>query len=114
MYEESNRIFLIFGWINYLLMLFIYLYQFCLLINYRLIKSTLQILFFLAIQGGIYQIYLSAHCYVFRDITSEEGIKISWVTPGTMTTGCISILLGIFGFYFIFVEYKKGISLLTG
>ena len=109
MYEESNRIFLIFGWINYLLMLFIYLYQCCLLINYRMIKSTLQLLFFLAIQGGICQIYLSAHCYVFRDITSEEGIKISWVTPGTMTTGCISILLGIFGFYFIFVEYKKGI-----
>ena len=73
--------------------------------NYRLVKSTLQILCLLAIQGGIYQIYLSLHCYVFRDITSDEGIKISWVTPGTMVTGCISIILGIYGFYVFFSNF---------
>ena len=108
-FERNNIVFLVFGWLNYLLMLFIYIYQFCLLMNYRLVKSTLQILCLLAIQGGIYQIYLSLHCYVFRDITSDEGIKISWVTPGTIVTGCISIILGIYGFYVFFIEHKKGI-----
>ena len=108
-FEHNNMIFLIFAWLNYILMLVIFIYQFCLLMNYHLVKSTLQILCFLAIQGGIYQIYLSLHCFVFRDITSDEGIKISWVTPGTMATGGIAILLGIFGFYVLFTEHKKGI-----
>ena len=108
-FEHNNLIFLIFAWLNYILMLVIFIYQFCLLMNYHLVKSTLQILCFLAIQGGIYQIYLSLHCYVFRDITSDEGIKISWVTPGTMATGAFAIILGIFGFYVFFIEHKKGI-----
>ena len=108
-FEKNNIIFLVCGWLNYLLMLFIYVYQFILLINYKLIKSTLQILCFLAIQGGIYQIYLSSHCYVFRDITSDEGIKISWVTPGTMATGALSLVVGFYGFYVFFMENKRGI-----
>ena len=108
-FEYNNMIFLIFGWLNYLLMFVIFIYQFCLLLNYHLMKSTLQIFCFLAIQGGIYQVYLSLHCYIFRDITSDEGIKISWVTPGTMATGGFAIILGIFGFYVFFTEHKKGI-----
>ena len=108
-FEHNNIIFLIFAWLNYILMFVIYIYQFCLLINYQLVKSTLQILCFLAIQGGLYQIYLSLHCFIFRDITSDEGIKISWVTPGTMVTGGFAIILGIYGFYVFFTENKKGI-----
>ena len=108
-FEHNNIIFLIFAWLNYILMFVIYIYQFCLLINYQLVKSTLQILCFLAIQGGLYQIYLSLHCFIFRDITSDEGIKISWVTPGTMVTGGLAIILGIYGFYVFFTENKRGI-----
>ena len=108
-FEHNNIIFLIFAWLNYILMFVIFIYQFCLLINYQLVKSTLQILCFLAIQGGLYQIYLSLHCFIFRDITSDEGIKISWVTPGTMVTGGLAIILGIYGFYVFFTENKRGI-----
>ena len=112
LFERSNVFFLTCGWLNWLLMVFIIIYHFCYLFNYRFIRSVLKICCFLAIQGGIYQIYLSLHCYVFRDITSLEGIKISWVTPGTTATGIISILLGFFGYYIFFTEYKKGITLL--
>ena len=108
-YETSNIVFLVFGWLNYLVMLFIAIYQYYLLSNYRFTKTMLQLLCIFAIEGGIYQIYLSLHCYRFRDITSLESIKISWVTPGTISTGIVSILLGIFGFYVFFVENKKGI-----
>ena len=56
--------------------------------------------------------YLSMHCYRFRDITSLESVKISWATPGTIVTGIISILLSIFAFYVFFTEYKRGIIIL--
>ena len=109
-FERNNTFFIVCGWLNYVLMLFISIFQSFLLFNYSFMKSILQILSFFEIQGGLCQIYLSLHCYIFRDITSQEGIKISWVTPGTIVTGIISILLSFFAFYVFFTEYKKGIK----
>ena len=112
LFERYNTFFIVCGWLNYVLMLFISIFQSFLLFNYSFMKSILQILSFFEIQGGLCQIYLSLHCYIFRDITSQEGIKISWVTPGTIVTGIISILLSAFTFYVFFMEYKKGINFL--
>lgn len=77
LFERSNIFFLVCGWLNYLLMLFIAIYQSYLLFSYRYMKSVIKILCFFAFQGGLYQIYLSMHCYRFRDITSLESVKIS-------------------------------------
>ena len=112
LFESNNIFFLVCGWLNYALMLFISIFLSFLLFNYSFMKSILQILSFFLFQGGLCQIYLSLHCYIFRDITSQEGIKISWVTPGTIVTGIISILLSFFTFYVFFTEYKKGINFL--
>ena len=112
LFERSNIFFLVCGWLNYLLMLFIAIYQSYLLFSYRYMKSVIKILCFFAFQGGLYQIYLSMHCYRFRDITSLESVKISWVTPGTISTGVISIILSIFAFYVFFTENKRGIIIL--
>ena len=112
LFESNNIFFLVCGWLNYALMLFISIFLSFLLFNYSFMKSILQILSFFLFQGGLCQIYLSLHCYIFRDITSQEGIKISWVTPGTIVTGIISILLSFFAFYVFFTEYKKGINFL--
>ena len=107
MFEKYNIIFLIFGWLNWLLMIFILIYKIILIINYRLIKSIIQVLCIVLIQGGIFQIYLSIYCYKFRDVNSLEGVKLSWATPGTISNGAISIIIGFFGFYAFFVENKK-------
>ena len=112
LFERSNIFFLVCGWLNYLLMLFIAVYQSILLFSYRFMRSIIKILCFFAFQGGIYQMYLSMHCYRFRDITSLESVKISWATPGTIVTGIISILLSIFAFYVFFTENKRGIIIL--
>ena len=74
-----------------------------------MIKSILQILCIASFQAGIFQIYLSIYCYKFRDITSLEGSRLSWVTPGIISNGFIAIILGFFGFYVFFMENKKKI-----
>ena len=108
-FEIINIFFLIFGWINWLLMIFIIIFIIFLFSNFRLIKSILQILCIASFQAGIFQIYLSIYCYKFRDITSLEGSRLSWVTPGIISNGFIAIILGFFGFYVFFMENKKKI-----
>ena len=108
-FEIINIFFLIFGWLNWLIMIFIIIFIIYLFFNFRLIKSIIQILCITSIQAGIFQIYLSIYCYRFRDVTSLEGVKLSWVTPGIICIGCIAIILGFFGFYVFFVENKKKI-----
>ena len=108
-FEIVNIFFLIFGWINWLLMIFIIIFIICLFSDFRLVKSILQILCITSIQAGIFQIYLSIYCFRFRDVTSFEGVRLSWVTPGIISNGCIAIILGFFGFYVFFVENKKKI-----
>ena len=108
-FEKVNIFFLIFSWLNQILLIFIIIYNIVLLFNYRFIKSLVQLLCILATQGGIFQIYLSLYCYRFRDVTSFEGIRLSWVTPGTMSNGFIAIFLGFFGFYVFYIEDKKKI-----
>ena len=109
MFEKLNITFLVINLLNEILLLFIIIFKLFLIINFRLIKSIIQVLCITAIQLGIFQIYLSLYCYRFRDVTSLEGIKLSWVTPGTMSNGFISIFLGIFGFYVFFIENNKKI-----
>ena len=108
-FEKINIAFLVFSWLNQILLIFIIIFKIILLFSYRLIRSIMLVFCFLIIQGGIIQIYLSIYCYKFRDVTSLEGIKLSWVTPGTMSNGCIAIFLGFFGFYVFFMEDKKKI-----
>ena len=108
-FEKVNIFFLIFGWLNWILMIFIIIYKIILICNYRLIKSIIQVLCISLLQAGIFQIYFSLYCYKFRDVTSLEGIKLSWATPGTMSNGFISIFLGFFGFYVFYIENKKKI-----
>ena len=109
MFEKINIIFLVFSWLNEILLLFIIIYKIIILFDYRLAKSLIQVLCLVSIHGGIFQIYLSLSCYKFRDVTSLEGIKLSWVTPGTMSNGFIAISLGLFGFYAFFIEDKNKI-----
>ena len=109
MFEKLNITFLVINWLNGILLLFIIIFKIILIINYRLIKSIIQVLCITAIQLGVFQIYLSVYCYRFRDVTSLEGMKLSWVTPGTMSNGFISIFLGIFGFYVFFIEHNRKI-----
>ena len=111
MFEKINICFLVFSWLNKILLVFIIIYKIILIFNYRLIKSIMQLLCITTIQFGIIQIYLSFYCYRFRDVTSLEGIKLSWVTPGTMSNGFISIIIGIFGFYIFFIEDIKKITI---
>ena len=108
-FEKLNIAFLIINWLNEIIMIVIIAYKIFLIINYRLIKSIIQVLCISAIQFGVFQIYLSLYCYRFRDVTSLEGKQLSWVTPGTMSNGFISIMLGIFGFYVFFMEQSKKI-----
>ena len=108
-FGKLNISFIVFNWLNEIIIIIIVIYKIILIFNYRLLKSIIQVLCITAIQFGIFQIYLSLYCYRFRDVTSLEGIKLSWVTPGTMSTGFISIFLGIFGFYVIFMEDNKKI-----
>jgi len=109
MFEKTNIGFLIVNWLNQILLLFILIFKMVLIFNYRIGRSIIQILCILAIQAGIVQIYLSIYCYKFRDVTSLEGIRLSWATPGTLSNGSIAIFLGIFGFYAFFMEDKKKI-----
>ena len=108
-FEKTNIFFLVFSWLNEILLMFIVIFKIILMFKYRLIKSIIQVMCILSIQFGIVQFYLSLYCYKFRDVTSLEGIKLSWVTPGTMTNGLIAIFLGIFGFYVFFIEDSKKI-----
>ena len=108
-FEKVNIFFLIFSWSNQILLIFIVIFQVVLLFSYRLVKSLMQLLCILAIQGGIFQIYLSLYCYKFRDVTSLEGIRLSWITPGTMSNGFIAIVLGFFGFYAFYMEDRNKI-----
>lgn len=108
-FEIVNIFFLIFGWLNLLLMLFIIIFILYLFCNFRLVKSIMQVLCISSMQAGIFQIYLSIYCYKFRDVTSLEGVKLNWVTPGIISNGCIAIALGFFGFYVFFLENKKKI-----
>ena len=109
MFEKLNIGFLVFSWLNEILLLFIIIYKIILLFEYRLVKSIIQILCIVSLHGGMFQIYLSLSCYKFRDVTSLEGIKLSWVTPGTISNGFIAIGLGLFGFYVFFIEDKSKI-----
>ena len=110
-FEKVNIFFLIFSWSNQILLIFIVIFQIVLLFSYRLVKSLMQLLCILAIQGGIFQIYLSLYCYKFRDVTSLEGIRLSWITPGTMSNGFIAIVLGFFGFYAFYMEDRNKIAI---
>ena len=109
LFEKINISFLVFGWLNWLLMIFILIYKIILICNYRVIKSITQVLCIFSIQAGIFLIYLSIYCYKFKDASSFEVKKISWATPGTLSNGCIAIILGFFGFYAFFMENKKKI-----
>ena len=109
LFEKVNITFLVFGWQNWLLMIFILIYLIILIFNYRLIKSIIQVLCIFSIQAGIFLIYLSIYCYKFKDASSFEDKKISWATPGTLSNGCIAIMLGFFGFYVFFMENRKKI-----
>ena len=106
-FEKVNIAFLFFSWLNVILLIIIIISKIIFLFSYRLMKSIMQVLCILALQAGIFQIYLSIYCYKFRD--AFEGIKLSWVTPGTMSNGCIAIIIGIFGFYSFYMEDKKKI-----
>ena len=108
-FEKINIAFLIFSWLNEILLIIIIISKIIFLFNYRLMKSIMQVLCILTLQAGIFQIYLSIYCYKFRDVTSLEGIKLSWVTPGTISNGCIAIFIGTFGFYAFYMEDKKKI-----
>ena len=109
LFEKVNITFLVFGWLNWLLMIFILIYQIILLFNYRLIKSIVQVLCICSIQAGLFLIYLSIYCYKFKDASSFESGKISWAIPGSLCNGCIAIILGFFGFYAFFMENRKKI-----
>ena len=108
-FEKANITFLVFGWLNWLLMIFILVYKIILIFNYRLIKSIVQVLCIFSIQAGIFLIYLSIYCYKFKDASSFEEKKISWSIPGSLCNGCIAIILGFFGFYVFFMENRKKI-----
>ena len=109
LFEKVNITFLVFGWQNWLLMVFILIYLITSIFNYRLIKSIIQALCIFSIQAGVFLIYLSIYCYKFKDASSFEDQKISWATPGTLCNGCIAVILGFFGFYVFFMENRKKI-----
>ena len=110
-FEKVNIAFLFFSWLNEVILIIIIIIKIVFLFSYRLMKSIIQVSCILALQGGILQIYLSLYCYKFRDVTSLEGIRVSWATPGTMSNGCVAIFIGIFGFYAFYMEDKKKIAI---
>ena len=106
-FDIINIIFNIFNWLSISLLIYI----FCLFIyffnSYQFWKRIIQIITLFFGQISFLLINISHYCFQFRNITSLDEYRLSWVAIGLIIVGIINLIMSFFGFYVIYIENKK-------
>ena len=106
-FDKINIIFNIFNLLSVVLLIFIlslFIYFFN---SYQFWKRINQIIILFFGQISFILINICHYCFQFRNITSLEEHKLTWVTFGLNIVGIINVIMSFFGFYVIYIENKK-------
>ena len=102
-FDIINIIFNIFNWLSISLLIYI----FCLFIyffnSYQFWKRIIQIITLFFGQISFLLINISHYCFQFRNITSLDEYRLSWVAIGLIIVGIIKLIMSFFGFYVIYI-----------
>ena len=106
-YDKINIFFNTFIWISISILIFILAFFVYFFNSYRFWKRIIQVFNIFFGQISFLLINVSQYCFQFKNITSLDEFKLSWVTTGLIIASIVGVIMSFIGFFIIYTENKK-------